>query len=97
MAAVCCGTWHGAAVSWVRASVDRPYPHPEPRRKGNPPRHPRSTGGLLLPPLERMSAGSSPTLPRLCLSPLLILGFPIHAVGRAGIVLPPFRGLGWVR
>lgn len=64
LAAVCCCIWCGAAVSWVRASIDRPSPCPELRGVIQPPL--RSAGGLLPPPLGRPSAGSYPTLLRLC-------------------------------
>lgn len=91
MAAICCSVWRGEAVSWVRARVHRPSLGPVPRGVTEPPL--RNAGCLLLPSRGKLSAGSNLTLLRLCSSPLVILGFPIHAIGIAGLVLTPFCGL----
>lgn len=90
-AVVCCCIWCGAAVSWVRASTDRPSPCPEPRGVIQPPL--RNAGSLLLPPPGRPSTGSYPTLPRLCPSLLFILHFSNHALGKSSLVLSAFCGL----
>lgn len=49
-AAICCCIGLGAAVSWVRASPDRPSSCPEPKGVIQPPL--RNAGGLLFLPRE---------------------------------------------